>query len=118
MSDKIHNKRFFKTARAELRNNPTPEEVLFWNKVKNFQLGYKFRRQHSIGNYIVDFYCAEKKIIVELDGVQHLENTEYDNERSFYLNSMGYEVKRFWNEEIRNNIDQVISEVKRCLENK
>ena len=67
-----------------------------------------FRNQHAIGNYIVDFCAPRKKLIIELDGSQHLEQQEYDDERTAYLKSKGYKVLRFWNNDVLNNTDSVL----------
>ena len=67
-----------------------------------------FRNQHAIGNYIVDFCVPCKKLIIELDGSQHLEQKEYDEERTKYLELHGYRVLRFWNNNVMNNIDDVL----------
>ena len=81
-----------------------------WNLLRNHKFyGYEFRRQYPIGDYIVDFICRKKKIIIELDGGQHneLENIEKDKQRTEFLNSLGYKVLRFWNNDIDNNIEGV-----------
>jgi very-short-patch-repair endonuclease len=67
-----------------------------------------FRNQHAIGNYIVDFCAPRKKLIIELDGSQHLEQQEYDEERTKYLEAPGYRVLRFWNHDVMNNTDAVL----------
>jgi very-short-patch-repair endonuclease len=108
---RIHNIQNYKEIRQELRNNPTSEETLLWKHLQHCRLGFKFRRQHSIGPYIVDFYCAKKKLIIEVDGKQHLQNLEYDEERTMYLKHLGYKVIRFWNSEINNNIQKVVSTI-------
>jgi len=96
----------------EMRNNPTSQEKTFWSIVKNRQFfGYRFLRQYCIGNYIVDFICKEKKIVIEIDGSQHTEFADYDNERTQYLNSLGYKIVRFWNNEIDNDIEGVYSKM-------
>ena len=97
-----------RTHAIELRKEPTPAERKLWALIRNDQLGVNFRRQHAIGNFIPDFVCVQKKLIIELDGSQHLEQQEYDNERTKYLESLGYKVIRFWNNEVTNNIDGVI----------
>ena len=74
MFKRVHSIKYLHDARKDLRNKITPEELALWYRLKNNQLGYKFRRQHSIGNFIADFYCAEKKLVIELDGSQHLDN--------------------------------------------
>lgn len=98
-----------------LRRNSTIQERRLWNLLKNRQFyNLKFKRQQPIGDYIVDFICKEAKIIVEIDGGQHNEheNIEYDKTRTEYLNNLGYKVIRFWNNEIYENIDGVMSKLK------
>lgn len=108
----VYNNKYLKTTRQSLRNNLTKEETILWNHLKNNKLGYKFRRQHSIGQFIADFYCAEKKLAIELDGSQHLDNREYDKERTEYFESLDVRVVRFWNSEVNNNIEGVVMRVK------
>ena len=89
--------------RDELRKNLTPAEASFWNLVKNSRLnGRKFRRQHSIGPYILDFYCPSEKLAVELDGAKHYTagGAEYDRQRTAYLTSQGIIVLRFENKAV------------------
>ncbi len=80
-----------------MRHDPVPLEKLFWSEVRNRKLGgHKFKRQHLIGNYIVDFACLEKKVVVvELDGSFHAERVDYDVRRDAYLKQNGYDVLRF-----------------------
>lgn len=102
-----------------LRKNQTTQERQIWNILKNKQFyGYKFLRQYVIGSYIVDFICREKKIIIEIDGGQHNEtyNINYDNERTVFLNHLGYKVIRFWNNEITENIEGVYLKLKEEFE--
>ena len=101
-----------------LRKNQTPQEQKLWNLIRNNQLGVKFKRQYPIGNYIVDFVCREKWLVIELDGSQHNENENIlnDNERTLYLNSRGFKVIRFWNNDINSNIDGVILEIKKYID--
>jgi len=108
----LNNLNIMLDARRELRNNPTPEENILWQQIRNSKLGFKFRRQHSIGNFIVDFYCPVKKLIIEIDGGQHLDKKEYDKERSNYLESLGFKVIRFWNDEVNKDIDKVIEKIR------
>ena len=105
-----------KTRAIELRKELTLAEAKLWSRIRNDQLGVNFRRQHAIGNYIPDFVCIEKKLIVELDGSQHLEQEEYDDERTKYLNSLGYKVIRFWNNDVMKNMDGVILAIIHALE--
>lgn len=79
----------------QLRKKLTPAERKLWVRIRNNQLGVAFRRQHAIGNFIPDFVCVEKKLILELDGSQHLEQVEYDSERTKYFETLGYKVIRF-----------------------
>ena len=82
-------------ARA-LRNNPTEVEKVLWRHLRMWQLdGYKFRRQQPIGNYIVDFVCLESRLIVELDGGQHMEQSDYDSDRDNWLRAQGFIVCDF-----------------------
>jgi very-short-patch-repair endonuclease len=93
MPQKMNNKKYLKKYRKELRNNPTKAESMLWKALQKKQLeGRKFRRQHSLGNYIVDFYCPTEKLIVELDGSVHENfiNEEYDFNRMEYLKSLGF----------------------------
>ncbi len=92
----------------KLRKTSTPAEIKLWSRIRNDQLGTTFRRQHAIGNYIVDFFAPKAKLVIELDGSQHLEQQAYDDERTKYLQAHGYRVLRFWNNNIMNNIDSVL----------
>ena len=85
-----------------------------WWYLKNEKLGRKFRRQHSVGGYILDFYCREKKLIIELDGGIHqtVEAKEYDQIRDKYFTDLEYKVVRFLNEEVEKNIDEVLKKIK------
>ena len=103
----------------ELRQNSTPQEIMLWTLLRNRQYkNYKFRRQYPIGNYIVDFICREKRLIIELDGGQHNEpnNIEYDKERTEFLKSKGYKVIRFWNNDVDNNIEGVFEVIRKNLD--
>ena len=93
----------------KLRKNQTDAEQLLWSKLRSKQVaGQKFRRQHPIGKYIVDFVCLEKKIIVKLDGSEHSDSIHYDEDRTSFLQAEGYEVLRFWNNEVFEETDAVI----------
>ena len=107
-----------RTRAIELRKELTPAERKLWSVIRNDQLGVNFRRQHAIGNYIPDFVCIEKKLIIELDGSQHLEQQAYDQERTKQLNSLGYKVIRFWNNDVMKNMDGVIAAIIQALEDK
>jgi very-short-patch-repair endonuclease len=106
---KIYDPKIVKYAR-KLRKNSTPWEKKLWGFLKSSKFyGFKFRRQFSIGNYIVDFCCVKEKFIVELDGGHH--NTPqgigYDKKRYEFLKKSGYRVLRIWNNEIENNLEGV-----------
>jgi very-short-patch-repair endonuclease len=99
-----------------LRNQPTEAERRLWQYLRSRQLeGCKFRRQHPYGNYILDFVCLERKIVVEADGGQHADNLEYDQVRTLLLERAGFAVLRFWNNEIFNNIEGVIEVISNAL---
>lgn len=84
-----------------LRANQTDAERRLWSLLRSRQLnGLKFRRQHLIGSYIVDFCCAEHRLVVELDGGQHADEVQKDERRTQRLNEEGYRVLRFWNHEV------------------
>ena len=111
---KIFNRKNLKSRRKELRNNSTFAEVLLWNELKQSKLvGKKFRRQQSIGTYIVDFYCHEENLIIELDGERHFtkEGKKYDEERTKYLEKVGLKVIRFENDEILLNMENVLKKI-------
>lgn len=110
---KIHNIKSQKQTRKNLRNNMTKAEIILWSKLKGKQLGYKFRRQHGIGNYVVDFYCPKLKLIIEIDGDVHAYNSQIikDKERQNYLESLGLKVLRYANNDIKNNISGVLDDL-------
>lgn len=99
--------RSIKKARV-LRHNPTEAETLLWQCLRNVHTGFKFRRQLPVGPYIADFACIEAKLIVEVDGGQHCENAK-DEKRTQYLSGCGYEVIRFWNNDVTDNLEGVVS---------
>lgn len=100
-------------AAKELRRNSTDAERLLWQRLKAKQInGLKFRRQEQIGRFIADFVCYEKSIIIEADGSQHALEEEKDAERTQWLNSQGFTVLRFWNNEILTNIEGVMEVIR------
>lgn len=116
MQHQIHNRKELKPYRKELRNNLTPAEVTLWLELKGKQLeGRKFRRQHSVGSYILDFYCPSERLCIELDGAQHFteEGMAYDQERTEYLNSLNIRVIRFKNLDVFERMEMVLSEIKK-----
>ena len=99
------------TARArQLRKNMTDAERLLWSKLRGKQLGFKFKRQVPVGNYIVDFLCPSKKLVIEVDGSQHIKS-DYDSKRDKYLRSKGYAVLRFWDNEVFKETDAVLQRI-------
>ena len=99
----------------KLRNNSTDTEKYLWRYLRGRQLEeFKFRRQHPIGKYIVDFINLERKIIIEVDGGQHSENKK-DKLRDKWLEEKGYEVLRFWDNEVFTNIEGVIESIRKKL---
>jgi very-short-patch-repair endonuclease len=105
-----------KSLARTLRRQATDAELLLWKHLRAHRLaGYKFRRQVVLEPYIVDFLCLEARLIVEADGSQHLQQEEYDCERTLFLESMGYKVVRFWNHDILRDIDTVLEQLRCCL---
>jgi very-short-patch-repair endonuclease len=100
----------------QLRKKSTPAERKLWSRIRDDQLGVTFRRQHAVGNYIPDFCSPKAKLIIELDGSQHLEQEEYDNERTKYLEALGYKVIRFWNNDVMKDIEGVMLSILHALE--
>lgn len=101
----------------ELRKEMTPAEKKLWQALRGNQLdGLYFRRQHAIGSYIVDFISVHKKLIIEVDGASHLDQEEYDKERTRWLEEeKGYHVIRFTNTEILRNINEVLEAIRNAV---
>ena len=113
-----HNIPQLKTYRRQLRNNMTAAEVALWIMLRKRQLnGERFLRQHSIGHFIVDFYCPKYKLAVELDGDGHFDEAQaqYDIRRTEYLNSLGVTVIRFENCEVFDFSQRVLDEIAKYL---
>jgi very-short-patch-repair endonuclease len=111
----VMTKHFTNIAR-KLRKQATKTETLLWRKLKMRQIqGFKFRRQQPIGPYIVDFVTFEKKLVIELDGGQHAMEREKDEERDAWLKDQGYEVLRFWDNQVFENLDGVLEVIKNKL---
>jgi very-short-patch-repair endonuclease len=102
----------------ELRQPQTPAEATLWRALRNRNLNYKFRRQHPIDNFIIDFYCAQVRLCIELDGASHMEASqkEYDLARTAYLEDLGYKMIRFTNDDVRYNLNAVVEEIVRTIE--
>lgn len=116
--DQIHNRKELKPLRRHLRNNSTSAEATLWNHLKGSQLaGKKFRRQHSVGFYILDFYCPAERLCIELDGAEHftVSGMAYDEERTLFLKSLNIRVLRFENKEVFEALDSVLDRIKLVL---
>ncbi len=98
-----------------LRKQSTDTERHLWYNLRANRLGFKFKRQVPIGTYIVDFVCLEKRLIVELDGGQHLDNQKYDMKRTAWLNARGFKVLRFWNNDVLQQTTSVIEVIMHAL---
>ncbi len=99
--------------RRQLRIEQTLPESILWGRLRNKRfLGYRFRRQHSIGNYIFDFYCCKLKLAIELDGSQHLDSVEYDRIKTEYARRLNIQVLRYWNSDVLTNIDGVLEDMR------
>ena len=98
-----------------LRQNMTDAEKALWNRINKNQLGTRFKAQHPIDIFIVDFYCHKYKLVIEVDGGYHVNNQDYDEGRTAELEKFSIKVIRFLNEEVLNDIDNVIEEIKRHL---
>ena len=101
-----------------LRKNLTEAEKRLWERLKLKHLGYVFYRQKPIGDYIVDFYCNQAKLIVEVDGEYHLDNNTADSDRvrNEYMKNLGLTVLRFTNSEVLNNTNKVVEEISKQLD--
>lgn len=110
----LYNRPVLKSRRKELRNNSTPAETKLWSMLQQSNLGgFKFRRQHSVGAYILDFYCPSERLAIELDGDSHFTDDaiEYDGVRTAYLNALNIKVLRFLNTDVYNNLNSVCERI-------
>ena len=111
MDEERHRHGLERDEARRLRRFETDAEYVLWRQLRAKKLrGLKFRRQHPMGPYIVDFCCIDKQIIVEVDGSQHLD-AEYDTQRTAFLNRNGYRVIRFWNHEVLTGIEFVLEKL-------
>lgn len=100
----------------DFRKTPTPSEDVLWQVLRNRQIaGYKFRRQQPIGPFVVDFFCAEKNLIVEVDGAIHTTQTERDQERQHLLECCGYQLLRFTATQVEQKLPYVITAIQQTL---
>lgn len=113
----IHNRKQLEPYRKRLRNHCTSAEATLWKYLKGKQLGKKFRRQHSVGNFIVDFYCATERVAIELDGAAHFteKGMKYDAKRTEYLNGLNIKVIRFENVRVWEDLEGVLEEIRTTL---
>lgn len=111
-----YNKNLTALAR-ENRSNPTKAETKIWQEVLSMRQfeQYKFLRQKPIGGYIVDFYCSELQLVIEIDGDSHAETVEYDEERTKLLSSLGLQVIRYTNDDVLQNIEGVYDDLGRII---
>lgn len=108
---KLHNRKYLEERRKVLRNKSTSAEAVLWKSLQRKQSkGRKFRRQHSIGNYIVDFYCASENLVIELDGAVHLDFAQqnYDEQRTHLLEALGLKIIRFENKMVFESLELVL----------
>ncbi len=99
-----------------LRRGHTDAERVLWQHLRDRRLlDYRFRRQHRIGDYIADFVCPEASLVIELDGSQHLDQADYDGERTKFLRGQGYRVVRFWNDDLLLRIEDVLHAIVQAL---
>ncbi|MEA1925741.1 MAG: endonuclease domain-containing protein [Patescibacteria group bacterium] len=113
----IYNKKELKGVRRKLRRNQTDAERELWKYLRRKQVGgFRFLRQYSVGNFVVDFYCAEKRLAIEIDGGQHAKDTkEKDKTKEEYLKNKNIKIIRFWNVEVFNNIEGVLFKIREEL---
>ena len=96
----------------ELRKQATPAEKILWEQLRGRRLlGLKFRRQHPLGTYIVDFYCPAQRLVVEIDGEIHRYQADQDQARTQEFEDYGFSVIRFWNHEVEQNLDAVLDTI-------
>lgn len=115
--DKIFNRKQQKFLRQQLRKTASPIERLLWARLRGGQLGVKFRRQHGIGPYIVDFYCPGARLVIELDGESHYwqGRQEYDKTRDNFIEQQGLRIVHFSNVDVTHNLDGVLIRIQDYL---
>ena len=119
MSEKLlpHDDPRLITNGRQLRQNMTPAKWRLWQYLRGKRLGgYRFRRQQPLGQYILDFVCVEAKLVIEIDGGQHAGQTAYDETRTQYLQNLGFTVIRFWNNEVLQQTEAVLTAILHKLE--
>ena len=115
--NKIFNKTDYTARRQTLRNNMTEPEKRLWQILRNQQMGVKFRRQHGIGHYIVDFYCPERKLVIEVDGDSHYTDDaqHYDTVRADFMLALGITTMRFTNHDVMTNLNHIYQQIAQQL---
>jgi very-short-patch-repair endonuclease len=115
--NKIFNKTEYTARRQTLRNNMTEPEKRLWQILRNQQMGVKFRRQHGIGHYIVDFYCPERKLVIEVDGDSHYTDDaqHYDTVRADFMLALGITTMRFTNHDVMTNLNHIYQQIAQQL---
>ena len=109
----------FTVLARQLRSKSTKSENYLWRYLRRRQIaGYKFRRQCCVGNYIVDFVCFEKMVIIELDGSQHLQDRDKDRQRDNWLEQQGYTVLRYWNDQVFKETGAVLEQIHEVVSGK
>ena len=113
----IFNQNKQRTLRQYLRNDMPHAEKKLWFYLRKNQLGVKFRRQHGIGSYVVDFFCSERKLVIEIDGNSHfsIEAQQYDDVRNLFMENLGIRVIRFTNQDVLDNCDNVLLCIKKYI---
>ena len=110
--------RDIKERARHMRKHPTFAEAILWQRLRHKRVnGFRFRRQHPIGRFIVDFYCAESRLVIEVDGASHSQpgQAEYDQDRQCFLEQMGLKLLRFTNEQVTRETDKVVEAIAASL---
>ena len=111
----VFNNPNLKLRRQKLRVDSTNSEKVLWQKIRNNKLGYKFLRQYSVEGYVLDFYCPEKRLAIEIDGGYHKNQDAkvYDSYRTRYIEAFNIMVMRFWNSDIGHHLNEVLQDIKK-----
>ena len=112
----LYNRNSMRDRRKRLRNNSTEEEIILWSFLKKFLPKARFRRQYSVGCFIIDFYSPKHRLAIEVDGGYHDNQKEYDREREIFITSQNIRMIRFKNEEVRENLAMVMEVIRKSLE--
>jgi crossover junction endodeoxyribonuclease RuvC len=112
---KLYNQQIMRHRRKKLRSTMTYEEATMWNVLRQNFKSARFRSQYSLGPYILDFYSVKHRLALEIDGLQHLDNAEYDQERDRYTESCDIRVLRFWNKDVNCNLEGVVIAIREAI---